>query len=318
MLSWIRNLFTESFDLKQAMPLLRGKIDKNVLMAKKTWLGVGGNAEFLYTPADEDDLYYFLSTKPNLPLTVLGGCSNVLIRDGGIPGVVVMLGDAFKDVFVEGPFIRCGAFAKNTAIAQAALEAGLSGFEFLAGIPGTVGGALRMNAGAHGRAMQDITLEIGIIDTNGHQLTITKSEMVFEYRKTALPDNWIFTKALFKGVPDSKENIKKRMQQYKEAREKAQPQGVKTAGSMFKNPVGLKAWELIDKAGCRGMRLGGAMVSEKHCNFFINTGTATANDLENLALKVQEKVYDISQIQLEWEVRRIGVKTKRFSSFGGK
>ena len=300
------------------MPLLRGKIVEDAPLAKKTWLGVGGPAEFLYIPADEDDLHYFLSTKPNLPLTVLGGCSNVLIRDGGIPGVVLMLEDGFTGVEVEGHCIRCGAAAKNMAVAQAALNAGLSGFEFMAGIPGTIGGALRMNAGAHGRAMQDVTLEIGIIDTNGRRSAVTKSELVFEYRKTALPDNWIFTKALFKGVPDSKENIKKRMEDYKAAREKAQPQGVKTAGSMFKNPVGLKAWELIDKAGCRGMRCGGAMVSEKHCNFFINTGDATANDLETLALQVQKKVYDTSQIQLEWEVRRVGVKTKRFSSFGGK
>lgn len=300
------------------MPLLRGKIIEDAPLAKKTWLGVGGPAEFLYIPADEQDLHYFLSTKPNLPLTVLGGGSNVLIRDGGIPGIVIMLEDGFNGIQVEGNCMRCGAAAKNAAVAQAALNAGLSGFEFLAGIPGTVGGALRMNAGAHGRAMQDVTLEIGIIDMNGRHSVVTKSELVFEYRKTALPDNWIFTKALFKGAPDSKENIKKRMAEYKAAREKAQPQGVKTAGSMFKNPVGLKAWELIDKAGCRGMRCGGAMVSEKHCNFFINTGDATANDLETLAQQVQKKVYDVSQIQLEWEVRRIGVKTKRFSSFGGK
>ena len=298
--------------------MLRGKVVPNAPMAKRTWLGVGGNAEFLYVPADEDDLEYLLSAKPNLPITVLGGCSNVLIRDGGIPGIVIILDKPFDNIQGNQNVLACGTAVKNAALAQYALEAGLSGFEFLTCIPGTVGGALRMNAGAHGRSMQDITCEIKIIDTNGHRSTITKSELIFEYRKSVLPDNWIFLKALLRGVPDSKENIKRRMDEYRAVREKTQPVGVKTAGSMFKNPIGLKAWELIDKAGCRGMRIGDAAVSEKHCNFFVNSGSATANDLENLALKVQQKVYETSQIELEWEVRRVGVKTKRFSSFGGK
>ena len=318
MLSFIKNLVTNDFDLAEALPLLRGEIVRKAPLAKKTWLGVGGPADFLYTPADEDDLRYFLTARPNLPLTVLGGGSNLLVRDGGVPGIVLQLGAPFDKIEIEGDFIKCGTAVKNTALAQTALQAGLSGFEFLCGIPGTVGGALRMNAGAHGRCMRDVVREITVYDTNGRKSTATQSELFFDYRQSAMPENWIFIKALMKGTHAPEEDIIAKMNEYKALREQNQPMGVKTAGSMFKNPVGLKAWELIDKAGCRGMKRGDAQVSEKHCNFFINTGNATANDLETLALDVQKRVFDKFEIELEWEVRRVGVKTKRFSSFGGK
>lgn len=300
------------------MPLLRGKLTSSVPLAKKTWLGVGGPADYLYIPADEEDLSYFLSSRPNIPLTVLGGGSNLLIRDGGIPGIVLQLQHPFDQIAVKDNFIICGTAVKNMALAQAAADAGLSGFEFLSGIPGTVGGALRMNAGAHGRCMRDIVREVSFYDVNGTKSTVMQSELFFDYRQSAMPEDWIFIKTLLKGTPAPKEDILKKMEEYRTIREKNQPVGVKTAGSMFKNPVGLKAWELIDKAGCRGMSKGDAVVSEKHCNFFINKGNASANDLENLALKVQKKVFEKFQINLEWEVRRVGVKTKRFSSFGGK
>lgn len=298
------------------MPEVRGTLVPNAPLDKMNWLGVGGPAEILYTPADEEDLSWFLSARPNVLVTVLGGGSNLLIRDGGIPGVVIRLGKAFSKITVDGAILRCGAAAKNTEVAKAALDAGLSGFEFMAGIPGTVGGALRMNAGAHGSEIKDVIREMSGVDGIGTKFTIQQDEMPLEYRSNALPDNWIFTEAVFEGHPENKENIQKRMTEYKEARERAQPVGSRTAGSMFKNPVGLKAWQLIDKAGCRGLKIGGAMVSEKHCNFFINTGKATAEDFEKLADVVQQRVFEASNIMLEWEVRRIGVATKRSGFFG--
>lgn len=300
------------------MPAVRGQVVENAPLNKMTWLGVGGPAEILFTPADSDDLEYFLTNQPGAPLTVIGGGSNLLICDGGIPGIVVHLGKTFNTVKIEGDRIICGAGAKNMEIAKAALEAGLSGFEFLCGIPGTLGGSIRMNAGAHGRSVADVLDELTAFDIIGKKIVLQRNEIPFDYRTNALPDNWIFTGAILKGAPENKENIQKRMTEYRQIREKAQPTGVKTAGSMFKNPIGLKAWQLIEKAGCRGLKVGGAMVSEKHCNFFINTGKATAQDFETLGETVQRRVYETSEITLEWEVRRIGVKTKRFSSFGGR
>lgn len=300
------------------MPDVRGAVVENAPLHKMTWLGVGGAAEILYTPADEDDLEYFLTNRPDASLTVIGGGSNLLIRDGGIPGVVVHLGKTFNAIKIEGEKIICGAGARNMEIAKAAMEAGLSGFEFLCGIPGTLGGSIRMNAGAHGRSVSDVLDELTAFDVIGKKAVLQQNEIPFDYRSNALPENWIFTSAILKGTPENKENIQKRMAEYRQIREKAQPTGVKTAGSMFKNPIGLKAWQLIEKAGCRGLKAGDAMVSEKHCNFFINTGKATAQDFETLGETVQRRVYETSGISLEWEVRRIGVKTKRFSSFGGR
>ncbi len=318
MFSFFKRFFSDRTSLKQLMPQVRGEVIENAPLHKMTWLGVGGPAEVLYTPADADDLEYFLTNQPGAPLTVIGGGSNLLIRDGGIPGIVVHLGKTFNSIKVEGDKIICAAGAKNMEISKAAMEAGLSGFEFLCGIPGTLGGSIRMNAGAHGRSVSDVIEEITAFDIIGKKMVLQRNEIPFDYRTNALPGNWIFTGAILKGTPENKENIQKRMTEYKHLREKAQPVGVKTAGSMFKNPIGLKAWQLIEKAGCRGLKIGGAMVSEKHCNFFINTGKATAQDFETLGETVQRRVYETSEIMLEWEVRRVGVKTKRFSSFGGR
>ena len=265
-----------------------------------------------------EDLEFFLANQPNAPLTVIGGGSNLLIRDGGIPGITVHLGKTFDTLKIDGDKIICGTGVKNMEIARAAMEAGLSGFEFLCGIPGTLGGSIRMNAGAHGRSTADITEEVTAFDIIGKKIVLPRNEIPFDYRTNALPDNWIFTGVVLKGTPENKENIQKRMAEYRQIREKAQPIGARTAGSIFKNPIGLKAWQLIEKAGCRGLKYGGAMISEKHCNFFINTGKATAQDFETLGETVQKRVFDTSEIMLEWEVRRVGVKTKRFSTFGGR
>lgn len=318
MFSLLKHIFTGEPELEELMPAVRGQVVADAPLNKMTWLGVGGPAEVLFTPADIDDLEYFLANQPNAPLTVIGGGSNLLIRDGGIPGVVVHLGKTFDTIAVDGDKITCGAGAKNMEIARIAMEAGLSGFEFLCGIPGTLGGSIRMNAGANGRSASDIVEELTAFDIIGKKIVLPKTEIPFDYRTNSLPDNWIFTGAVLKGTPENKENIQKRMAEYRQIREKSQPIGTRTAGSIFKNPLGLKAWQLIEKAGCRGLKQGGAMISEKHCNFFINTGKATAQDFETLGETVQKRVFDTSEIMLEWEVRRIGVKTKRFSSFGGR
>ena len=318
MFSVLKNLFSGESGLERVMPAVRGQVVVNAPLNKMTWLGVGGPAEILFTPADQDDLEFFLANQPNAPLTVIGGGSNLLIRDGGIPGVVVHLGKPFDTLKIDGDKIICSTGVKNMEISKAAMEAGLSGFEFLCGIPGTLGGSIRMNAGAHGRSTSDIVEELSAFDIIGKKIVLQKNEIPFEYRTNALPDNWIFTEAVLKGTPENKENIQKRMTEYRQIREKAQPIGARTAGSIFKNPIGLKAWQLIEKAGCRGLKQGGAMISEKHCNFFINTGKATAQDFETLGETVQKRVFETSGIMLEWEVRRVGVKTKRFSSFGGR
>ena len=317
MLSFLKRLFSGS-DLEKMMPAVRGQVVANAPLHKMTWLGVGGAAEVLFTPEDIEDLEFFLANQPNAPLTVIGGGSNLLIRDGGIPGVVVHLNNTFNSIIVKNDKLICGAGAKNMEIARVAMEAGLSGFEFLCGIPGTLGGSIRMNAGANGRSTADIVQEVTAFDIIGKKIVLQRNEIPFDYRTNSLPGNWIFTGAILKGFPENKENIQKRMAEYRQIREKSQPIGARTAGSIFKNPIGLKAWQLIEKAGCRGLKYGGAMISEKHCNFFINTGKATAQDFETLGETVQKRVFETSEIMLEWDVRRIGVKTKRFSSFGGR
>lgn len=300
------------------MPPVRGRVTENAPLAQLTWLGVGGPAEVLFEPADKDDLAFFLKAKVNTPVTVIGGGSNLLIRDGGIPGVVIRLTTGFKKICVDGDKIICDAAVKNTEIAKTALEAGLSGFEFMVGIPGTIGGAVRMNAGAHGGCVADRLVELNGLEQSGAEISLTREEIPFGYRENALPSGWIFTDVVLKGIPDTKESIAARMEEYKKLRKQNQPTGVRTAGSMFKNPVGLKAWQLIEKAGCRGLRVGDAIVSEKHANFFVNLGKATARDFETLAETVQKRVWETSEINLEWEVRRVGVKPKAFSTFGGK
>ncbi len=308
MFSRLYRLFSDTPEYK--MPPVRGKVVYDAPLAKRTWLGVGGDADVLFEPADEDDLKFFLEARGNIPVTVLGGGSNVLIRDGGIPGVVIVLGEGFNTISIDGDLIRCGGAVRDGDLAKAAYEAGLSGFEFLACIPGTLGGAVRMNAGANGSCIADRLVSMSGWELSGTKIEMTRDEIPFDYRTNDLPGGWIFTEIILKGIPENKQNIQKLMTEYRKIREKSQPRGVRTAGSMFKNPVGLKAWQLIEKAGCRGLRIGDAVVSEKHANFFVNVGDATAQDFEDLIETVRQRVWKTSEIMLEPEVRLMGVKTK--------
>ena len=298
--------------LLDRLPPLRGKLTENAPLAKMTWMNVGGPAEVLFEPADEEDLAFLVSHHLNIPTTLLGAGSNVIVRDGGVPGLVIHLGKNFSYCKVnEDHTIECGASLLVMELAKTAQKNGLSGFEFLCGIPGSVGGALRMNAGAHGSEIKDILISIRLINQKGEIKTIPMDAEFFQYRQNLLPSNWIFVGATFKGTPKNAEDIAATMAGYKEMREKSQPVGVKTCGSTFKNPEGLQAWKLIDKAGCRGMKVGGAEVSQKHCNFLVNTGKATAGDVETLGEEIRKKVLEDSGIPLEWEVQRIGIPLLR-------
>lgn len=294
--------------LKQSFPKTKGEIRKNVSLAKKTWLGVGGDAQFYFEPFDEKDLARFIKNKPTMPITVLGGGSNVLIREGGIPGVVIHLGKNFTKNSVKGDVLSCDAGLLTIDLAKIAQKNGLSGLEFLSGIPGTVGGAIRMNAGAFGKEMKDVLISIRAVDSNGSILEFEPQADFFKYRKNALPEDWIFIGASFKGTAANPDDILKTMQQYKKKREESQPIGVQTCGSTFKNPEGLSAWKLIDKAGCRTLTKGGARMSEKHCNFLVNTGKATAGELEELGETIRTNVLEKCGILLDWEVKRLGIK----------
>src|SRR5690606_19647799 len=241
------------------------------------------------------------------PVTVIGVGSNLLVRDGGVEGVVVHLGKAFARIKVDGRHVHAGAGAADVAVAAAARDAGLAGLEFLSGVPGTIGGALRMNAGAYGREMQDVVIQAEALDHKGRLHSLTPEQLGFAYRHTAVPEGWIFTTAVLAGTPDDKAAIARRMAEIRDAREDSQPLRTRTGGSTFKNPPGAKAWELIDRAGCRGLARGGAKVSEKHCNFLINTGTATASDIEGLGEAVRRRVFEATGVSLEWEIRRVGL-----------
>lgn len=290
------------------LPAVRGRYSEEVALARVTWLGVGGPAEVLFRPADGDDLAHFLAEKPaDVPVTVLGVGSNVLVRDGGIPGVVIRLGRAFAAVTVEGTEVTTGSAALDHAVARAAAEAGLAGLEFLAGVPGTVGGALRMNAGAYGTEMKDVTVKAEAVDGHGCVYRLDPEALGFSYRHSAIPRDWIFTTATLRGRPGDKAAIRRRLREIEAAREESQPLRTHTGGSTFKNPPGASAWELIDQAGCRGLRRGGAVVSEKHCNFLINTGDASAADIEALGEEVRRRVFEATGVRLEWEIRRLGV-----------
>lgn len=290
------------------LPRTKSEIKKNFPLAKKTWMGVGGEAEFYFEPFDEKDLSFFIKNKPALPMTVLGGGSNVIIRDKGVPGIVVHLGKSFANITRKENIITCGAGLLTIDLAKFAQREGLSGFEFLSGIPGSVGGALRMNAGAYGSEIKDILTSIRLIDGNGSIQEFSPQPDFFQYRRNALPDDWIFIGASFKGSPAEPTVIQEKMDELKKKREAGQPTGVKTCGSTFKNPEGLKAWQLIDKAGCRGLKRGDAIVSEKHSNFLINQGKATAEDVEELGEEVRRRVLKKCGVHLEWEVKRIGIR----------
>ncbi len=294
--------------LRKPLPKTKGEIRKNVPLAKKTWLGVGGPAEFYFEPFDEKDLSKFIKNKPNIQTTVLGGGSNVLIRDKGIPGVVIHLGKNFTKCVLKGESIVCDAGLLTMELAKFAQKNSLSGFEFLSGIPGTIGGAIRMNAGAYGREIKDVLTSIRAIDGNGNIHELEPHPDFFQYRKNILPENWIFIGATFKGTPQSSEIILATMQKQKAQREATQPIGVKTCGSTFKNPDGLSTWKLIEKAGCKNLKKGGAHLSEKHCNFLINSGKATAKDIESLGEEIRHHVLQKCGVLLEWEVKRLGLK----------
>ncbi|MBF0250076.1 MAG: UDP-N-acetylmuramate dehydrogenase [Alphaproteobacteria bacterium] len=290
------------------LPAVRGRLSANAPLAKVTWFGVGGPAEVLFKPADADDLAHFLANTPgDVPVTVLGVGSNLLVRDGGVPGVVIRLGRAFAGIEVINADILCGAGALDGNVARAAMEAAVTGVEFLSGVPGTIGGALRMNAGAYGVEMSDVVVKAVALDAHGGRHELVSDDLGFEYRKSIIPEDWIFIHAHLRGHAGHADDIQARMDDIKRAREDSQPLRTATGGSTFKNPQGLKAWKLIDQAGCRGLRVGAAQVSEKHCNFLINHGGATAADIEALGEEVRRRVKETSGIELVWEIRRIGV-----------
>jgi UDP-N-acetylmuramate dehydrogenase len=296
-------------DLRAAMPALRGRLLANESLAPLTWFRVGGPAQALFTPADEDDLAYFLKNLPDdRPLHVVGVGSNLIVRDGGVPGVVIRLSPrAFGEARAEGDIVSVGAAVLDKRVAEVAAEANLSGLEFYYGIPGTIGGALRMNAGANGAETRDVLVEATGIERRGNKLTFSNADMKFAYRMSGVDPEIIFTSARFRGVAAAPDVIKARMVEVQSHRETAQPIREKTGGSTFKNPPDHSAWKLVDAAGCRGLRLGGAQVSEMHCNFLINTGNATGHDIEALGETVRARVKANSGIELHWEIKRIGI-----------
>ncbi len=290
------------------LPAVRGEYREDVALARYTWFRVGGPAEVLFLPADKDDLQQFLAgTTPDVPVTVLGVASNLLIRDGGIPGVVIRLRGTFNETALTKSGVVAGAGALDINVARFAAENGIGGLEFLSGIPGTVGGALRMNAGAYGREVKDVLINADSLDRNGGAHQFDAEAMGFSYRHSSVPDDHIFVSATLAAELDDPAKISARLDEIGAARNETQPIRSRTGGSTFKNPDGQHAWELIDAAGCRGLRVGGATVSEKHCNFLINTGSATAHDLEALGEEVRRRVVDTCGVELQWEIRRVGV-----------
>ena len=291
-----------------ALPPVRGTYTFDAALKDLVWFRAGGAAEILFRPADAEDLATFLAARPaDLRLTVIGVGSNLLVRDGGIPGVTIRLSSAFGKITTEGTQVRAGAAALDAQVARAAADAGIAGLEFLRGVPGTIGGALKMNAGCYGRETKDIFVEAKALDANGNKITLTPADMAFVYRKSQVRDELIFVEALFTGTLDKPEAIRARMEELNAKREAAQPIRSRTGGSTFKNPPGQKAWELIDQAGCRGLRIGDAQVSEKHANFLINIGDAKAADIEGLGEEVRKRVLAKSGVSLEWEIKRVGL-----------
>jgi UDP-N-acetylmuramate dehydrogenase len=297
-------------DLKAAMPQLRGRLLANQSLAELTWFRVGGPAQLLFTPSDEDDLAYFLEHLPNeIPVYVVGVGSNLIVRDGGMPGVVIRLGPrGFGETSASGDIVSAGAAALDKRVAEAAAAANIGGLEFFFGIPGTVGGALRMNAGANGAETKDVLVEARGIGRDGRKQIFDNAGMKFIYRNSGVDPSVIFTAARFRGPTAAPEAIRARMNEVQNHRETAQPIREKTGGSTFKNPPGNSAWKLIDAAGCRGLRVGDAQVSEMHCNFLINTGAATGHDIETLGETVRARVKENSGIVLHWEIKRIGIE----------
>jgi UDP-N-acetylmuramate dehydrogenase len=295
-------------ELLDRLPRVRGKIRLHADLSKGNWFQVGGPAEILFRPEDEEDLAYFLENKPeNLPYMVLGVGSNLIIRDGGIDGVVIRLGRGFVPCHaLDSSRIKVGAACLSFNAATIAQQNGIAGLEFLTGIPGSIGGVLRMNGGAYGSEIKDVLVEAYALDPQGKRCVLKPQHLHYRYRHSDFPEGWIFTGALLQGAEGDPEVIAARIDEISKARESTQPIRAKTGGSTFKNPEGYKAWQLIDAAGCRGLSIGGAQISEKHCNFMINTGNAVASDLEKLGEEVIKRVFAHSGVMLEWEIKRVG------------
>lgn len=292
------------------LPEVRGRLQADAPLAPLCWLRVGGAAEVLFTPADPEDLSSFLaSASREIPLSILGLASNTLVRDGGVPGIVVQMRRGFGDIEIEaGSRIRAGAAVPDRNLAAAAARAGIAGFSFYRGIPGCVGGALRMNAGAHGGETADLLVEARAVDREGCEHVLGVEDMKYSYRHCGASKDLIFTEAVFEGRPGDPEALMAEMDEIQQTREETQPVRSRTGGSTFKNPPGHSAWKLIDAAGCRGLRVGGAHMSKMHCNFLINDGEASASDIEDLGEQVRARVKADCGIELQWEVRRIGVR----------
>ena len=295
-------------DDSQLMPRVRGKLTREAPLAPLTWFKTGGPADWLFEPADIDDLTHFLTQlDEGTPVMALGLGSNLIVRDGGVPGVVVRLGKAFAGVEVlRDAMLECGGGASGILVASSARDAGIAGLEFLRGIPGTVGGFVRMNGGAYGREVADVLVDCDVVLPEGELVTLPAADLDYAYRRSRLPDGAVVVSARFRGRAGEPAEIGAEMDRIAHAREDSQPLRSKTGGSTFKNPAGDKAWRLVDAAGCRGLRLGGAQVSEKHANFLINTGHATSADIEGLGEEVCARVSASQGVTLEWEIERVG------------
>ena len=296
----------------ESLPPLRGRVQANAPLAPFTWFRAGGAAEVLVRPADADDLAAFFAALPHeVPVHVIGACSNLIVRDGGLPGVTIRLARGFSGIVPEADGIVAGAAALDVTVAEHAAAAGLAGLEFLSGIPGSIGGAVAMNAGAYGGDMAGVVDWAEIVTRSGEVRRLMPTHLAFAYRHSALPAGAVVTRVRLRAMPGASTLIATRMGDIKAAREASQPVRARTGGSTFRNPDGMKAWELIDAAGCRGLVRGGAMVSEKHCNFLINTGSATAADIEGLGEEVRRRVLAATGVTLHWEIRRIGIPSGR-------
>jgi len=294
----------QTLSLIDRLPKVRGRLVADAPLAANTWFRVGGPAEVLFRPLDMADLTDFLAAKPaDVPVTVIGVASNLLVRDGGVPGVVIRLGRPFADVAVKGDQVYAGAGALDANVAESCAQAGLGGLEFLSGVPGTIGGALRMNAGAYGAEIKDVLLGAAVVDGSGRHLVV---KLDLSYRHCGAPEDWVFLHATLKGVPEDPAVVAARIADIQAQRQATQPIRNRTGGSTFANPPGHKAWALIDQAGCRGLVRGDAQVSELHTNFLINRGHATAADIEGLGEEVRRRVFETAGITLEWEIKRIG------------
>jgi UDP-N-acetylmuramate dehydrogenase len=288
---------------------VRGKLTANAPLAPLVWFKSGGSAEWLFEPKDEDDLVHFLrALDPELPVMALGLGSNMIVRDGGVPGIVIRLGKPFSKIDrLDATTLRCGGGASGILVSSTARDHGIAGLEFLRGIPGTVGGFVRMNGGAYGREVKDILVSARIALRSGEVVDWPLDKLGYTYRHSNVPDGAVVIDAVFRGTPGDREAIGAEMDAIARAREESQPLRSRTGGSTFKNPPGHKAWALVDAAGCRGLTIGDAQVSEKHCNFLLNLGSATSAEIEALGEEVRRRVEAKTHISLEWEIQRVGV-----------